>query len=107
MSNKVYTRLLYIADLGMRLRSSSASWHSVLPVPRRPLMATRVVCRMENLTLRLTYEITSLWRIVIILAKSVSTCLWNLSASGGIPTMCRENEGSEAAFLHLKHNAHV
>ena len=36
MSYKVYTRLSYIADHGMRLRSSSASWPSLLPVSQKP-----------------------------------------------------------------------
>ena len=57
MSYKVYIRFSYIADLGMRFRSSSACWNSVLLVPRWPLVAIRVVRRMENLTLRLKYEI--------------------------------------------------
>ena len=31
--NRVDTRFSYIADLGMRMRSSFVSWHSVLSVP--------------------------------------------------------------------------
>ena len=101
MSYKVYIRFSYIADIGMKLRSSSASWHSVLPVPRQPLMAIRVVRRTENLTLRLTYEIASLQRIFLFLAKSVATCLWNLSASGAHSPCVEKTRGVKLHFSVL------